>query len=280
MKATKTLIAMTVATSVVFAGVALAADVPTKPIPEQRQARLLERFADEGIDADGDGTLTREEVKTFFAEHPDSRPEGKRGFGKGQHDRMRHKGHKRGNRVGMLLRRLDRLDSQTVPEGFELTRHPEADVDGDGELSASEWTAFSQQARAKLIDRLLKLAPEADTDGDGVLSDSEIEAFKETCKAEREAQMLERHPEADTDGDGVLSDEEIETFKEAIKAKHAARLLERHPEADLDGDGAISDEELEAFRKDRPAHGGKKGKFRGHRPGKKGPCPFDKHPDE
>ena len=39
----------------------------TDPIPDERQAMLLERFGDQGIDANGDGVLTCDEVKAFFA---------------------------------------------------------------------------------------------------------------------------------------------------------------------------------------------------------------------
>jgi hypothetical protein len=39
----------------------------TDPIPADRQAKLLERFGSEGIDANKDGTLTCDEVKAFFA---------------------------------------------------------------------------------------------------------------------------------------------------------------------------------------------------------------------
>jgi len=37
------------------------------PIPDGIQARLLDRFGEEGIDADGNGVLTCEEVHAFFA---------------------------------------------------------------------------------------------------------------------------------------------------------------------------------------------------------------------
>jgi hypothetical protein len=37
------------------------------PIPDEKQARLLDRFGDQGIDANGDGALTCEEVRAFRA---------------------------------------------------------------------------------------------------------------------------------------------------------------------------------------------------------------------
>ena len=36
------------------------------PIPDEIQTMLLERFGDDGIDADADGTLTCEEINAFF----------------------------------------------------------------------------------------------------------------------------------------------------------------------------------------------------------------------
>ena len=40
------------------------------PIPQNRQAQLLERFGERGIDANGDGVLTCEEVNAFFQANP------------------------------------------------------------------------------------------------------------------------------------------------------------------------------------------------------------------
>jgi len=44
------------------------------PIPAEIQTKLLADFGDKGIDANGDGTLTCEEVKAFFDANPDLRP--------------------------------------------------------------------------------------------------------------------------------------------------------------------------------------------------------------
>jgi len=46
----------------------------TDPIPAQRQAKLLNDFGDKGIDANGDGALTCDEVKAFFQANPQLRP--------------------------------------------------------------------------------------------------------------------------------------------------------------------------------------------------------------
>jgi hypothetical protein len=38
----------------------------TDPIPSEKQARMLKRFGDKGIDANKDGTLTCDEMKAFY----------------------------------------------------------------------------------------------------------------------------------------------------------------------------------------------------------------------
>ena len=60
--------------SLLCVSTAAADDRADKPIPEKKQTKLLEQFGDDGIDADGDGVLTRGEVTTFFKENPDLRP--------------------------------------------------------------------------------------------------------------------------------------------------------------------------------------------------------------
>ena len=133
-------------------------------------------------------------------------------------------------------------------------------------------------------ERMFECHPEADTNGDGELSPEEIEAFREDhgfphrppcgmggpprgfgdsprghfgpgpgCDPER---FLERHPEADLDENGELSEEELEAFEADLMAFRRARILERHPEADLDGDGTLSDDELGAFDAERPRRRG------------------------
>ncbi len=239
---------------------ALAADETDRPIVCDRQTRLLERFGDQGIDADGDGTLTRDEVHAFFADrHPDctSGKPGKKGCG---HHGMKGCGHygMRGyeyygmkgdgggpqDRMCRPLQRLEMLNAETPPAEFDLARFPEADLDGDGQLSDSEWTTFAEQARGRVLARLLAHMPEADADGDGTLNEVELAALKDGLRE----RVLSKHPDADTDGDGVLSEAEFEAFKASRRQAHRARLLERHPEADLDGDGTLTDEEVHKFK--------------------------------
>ncbi|MCP4593510.1 MAG: hypothetical protein GY842_22460 [bacterium] len=226
------------------------------PLDQERQSRLLERFGDKGIDADGDGALTRDEVRTFFAEMRGERRRdhrGERGFegrGFGPHDRGPM------GRVGMALHHLELLSGETPPEQFDLAKHSDADADGDGQLSDAEWQAFSEAKRAEILARLAKRHAEADADGDGTLTDAELE----TVKVKFLEHLLVRHPEADTDGDGGLTMEEARAFHDSSFEQHKARILEIHPELDTDGDGALSDAEMRAGRGEHYGRYGGRGK--------------------
>ncbi|MHC4091269.1 MAG: EF-hand domain-containing protein [Planctomycetota bacterium] len=213
------MVAAAVAMSVAFVGVTFAAGEPTEPIPTAKQTKLLDKFGDEGIDADGDGVLTHEEVKAFFAEkyHPDDA--GMHGLKEGKHQGMRGcfgHGMGKGKHHGMM----GRMDY--------------------GEMTEEH------------IAKMLKHHPEADADGDGLLSEGEFETFRAQRKEEHRAMVLEHHPDADTDDDGVLSEVEFEAFHAQRMEEHRAKMLEHHPEADTDGDGTLSDEEARSFMGDHP----------------------------
>lgn len=247
-----------------FASAAFGAE---RPIPADEQQRLLERFGEDGIDVNGDGTLSGEEVRAFIHEQfgdvvgpPDRRggPRGRRP-GRGQ------------DPIGDALRTLERIDHAMAKQ---------ASVAGDSEAAnaLAEDKGVLQPERAermhsRVINHLMKLAPEADANADGTLDDVELADLRETRRERVSAFLLERHPEADVDEDGELSAEEMEAFQAARKAERIERVLERHPEADLDGDGTLSAEEIEALREEfGPPHRG----FR-----ERGPRPrFDQAADE
>jgi beta-lactamase regulating signal transducer with metallopeptidase domain len=67
---------------------------------------------------------------------------------------------------------------ESAPFAAILKRHPEADTDGDGKLSAAEREVFFKTDHQRIDAMLLKHFPEADTNGDGVLSRDEIRAIK------------------------------------------------------------------------------------------------------
>ena len=123
----------------------LAGEAPAGARCDERQAKLLERFGDQGIDGNEDGTLTRDEIMAFFADF-DGGGFGKErgeGHGKGPHGRgmgRQHRGmgrggpphHGPGRRGPSLLERYEALGSETPPEHFNLDRAPDADLNGDG----------------------------------------------------------------------------------------------------------------------------------------------------
>jgi hypothetical protein len=283
-------------------GAALGSQRAEKPVSLERQQWLMERFGDQGIDGNDDGVLTVAEVRAFLAERPRLRgdgtgPWGRRGPRPGGARSERH--------GGDPLRLLVLLDKETRPAQLTAEQLPEADLDGDGQISDEEWETHAAQRRAQLLAMLLERWPEvdadgdgaisdeelsvfraarmaearkrillrhpsADTDGDGALSDEEFDAFRAERIGDRTARILSRHPEADLDGDGVLSDEEVAAFRLSFSAQRRARLLERHPEADVDGDGVLSDEEMAAFERDRPGRGPARGPGAMHRRGRQG----------
>lgn len=80
-----------------------------------------------------------------------------------------------------------------------LEAHPQADADGDGELSAAEETA--------LIRKILQKHPKADTDGDGLLSNDERQALLQRAMARKKKQKLPpTSPAADDTGNRKLPD--------------------------------------------------------------------------
>ena len=224
---------------------------PRQAIPEEREAGKLERFGEQGIDANGDGELTRDEVGAFFRDRQTAL--GGHDVGMQTQERVGRRTRTQGtrdrpHRRGMTLHRLDVLDSETAPEGFNLDRAPQADLDGDGVLSNAEWVEYAQQKRDEMLARLMERHPAIDVDADGAINDAELGSFRAGLEAGRLDQVLRHHPEADTDGDGAISDEELDNFKSARKAERIEQILERHPEADVDGDGVLSYDELRSLR--------------------------------
>ena len=227
-----------------------------KEIPKERQEKLLAAFGDEGIDTDGDGVLTRAEVRQFFG---DQRGEkmghrgGKHGdMGKGRHGRkgaQRGRFGDKGRQILGMIERLENLDPAKVPAEFDAKKHTRIDSNSDGQLIAEEWSAFVTKARPRMVERLIKEAPGIDADKDGDISADELSTYKAECQKKQRARLLEKNPEADTDGNGVLSEEEAEAFHKTMMEKRNAMFLEKNPAADTDGDGKLSKEEMEAYRK-------------------------------
>ncbi len=229
----------------VLIGTALAVSSPVvagedEAIPSEKQAKWLARYPE--MDADGDGTLTREEVRQFRRS-------------RGARDRKEAAGGEAAAGKGKAGAegRFRPGDSAKI-----LAQHPEADTDGDGTLSPQERRAFLRSQAGEWKSRLLAEHPELDTNQDGTLSDEELKAGKVTIDQLRLQRMgdriLQEHPEADTDGDGKVSKEEFAAFRATrggfgMAPPHQPVLLldwlvGHFEEADLDGSGELSKDEL------------------------------------
>lgn len=166
-----------------------------------------------------------------------------------------------------------------------LKKYPDADVNGDGNLSREEFKAFMDKRRAVRDKDLLAIHPELDTDGDGKLNKEERQAGQEKISAYHQSKMAEKvmadHPKADTDGDGKLSKEEMKAFRKSQAKSRATNLtptqvidwmVKNFAKIDSDGSGELSKKELQVVKKkfERRGLGGGHGKAAGKDPhGKK-----------
>jgi Ca2+-binding EF-hand superfamily protein len=137
-----------------------------------------------------------------------------------------------------------------------LRQHPQADTDGDGRLSPTEYRAFVTSQRAVLEKELLAAHPQLDTDGDGALSPEEMRAGSSVVEEFAMAKVLASNPQADTDGDGKLSREEFRAFQSRrmggppqSPAASLDWILENFERIDADGNGQLTVAELQQFRR-------------------------------
>ncbi len=212
------------------------------PISDDMQAGLLERHGSDGIDADGDGVLTCEEVEAFFAANPPPGP--------------RHGGHRP-------------PCEDPIPDDMQaglLERHGSdgIDADGNGVLTCEEVEAFF-----------------AANPPPGPRHGGQRPPCEDPIPDDMQAGLLERHGSdgIDADGNGVLTCEEVEAFfaenpppgprhggerpqcEDPIPDDMQAGLLERHGSdgIDGDGDGVLKCEEVEAFFAENPPPGPRHG---------------------
>ena len=135
------------------------------------------------------------------------------------------------------------------------------DADKDGKLSETERTAAKAalaERHAKRKAEMLAKHPEIDVDKNGELSKHELKAAGDKRRAEHQAQFKEKRPEAfakaDTNGDGTIDKDERQTAGAAGKE----RFLAKHPEADKNHDGKLERCERKEFRKEHGGDGKKK----------------------
>jgi len=193
-----------------------------RPLPPDRQAKILERMP--GADANHDGVLTQSEVRAAMG--------GARGKGPG---------------LGMPPFMMP-MDPAEI-----LRTAPQADANSDGRLSPEEHRAFMETRRAAMEKEFLERHPEVDANGDGRLSPEEMRAARETLEQFTMSKVLAEHPEADTDGDGKLSREEFTALRQRrmggqSPAMHVEWLIRNFQRLDADGNGQLTLEELQNFK--------------------------------
>ena len=115
--------------------------------------------------------------------------------------------------------------------------HPPAfadlDVDGDGQLSASELAALPSRGRLSPEERFSHL----DSDGNGYIAPEEMHQARQRRRAHRPT-----FADLDSDGDGQLSIDEMGS----LPPRGDSSVNERFARLDSDANGYISQEELRA----------------------------------
>lgn len=213
---------------VVVGWVCSAAIGADKPLPADKQAKILERQPD--VDANKDGVVTQEEVRAAMAKRQGDAPQGP---GAGP--------------WALLIP----MEPQEI-----LKADPQADSNGDGRLEPQERRAFADAQRQALEKELLAENPGIDANGDGALTPDEMRAGRQIVEQFVGSRVLAAHPETDKDGDGKLSREELRQFQAARSpggppdspAAHVDWLVRNFQKIDRDGSGQVTLEELEAFK--------------------------------
>jgi Ca2+-binding EF-hand superfamily protein len=212
----------------------------TDPIPADKQAKLLEKFGDKGIDANKDGTLTCEEVKAFFKANPDLRP---------------HRGGRGG--PGGPPPCTDPIPADRQAKLLEKFGDKGIDANKDGKLTCDEVQAF------------FKANPDLRPHRRG-----DRPPCTDPIPADKQAKLLEKFGDKgiDANKDGKLTCDEVQAFFKAnpdlrphhpgdrppctdpIPAEKQAKLLEKFGDKGIDAnkDGKLTCEEVQAFFKANP----------------------------
>jgi len=190
----------------------------------------------QNYDADGNGTLSRQERRTAWQAARETR----RAETLKQFD---------ADGDGTLSRQERRTAWQAARERRRAEMLKQFDADGDGQLNEGERNAMrdSWRQRAQQMRQSWELR-RYDANGDGELDEKE-RAELAKARAEREARREARRKEwlekYDADGDGELSREERSTAWRATREEMRKRMLEQF---DADGDGELSEQERQKMR--------------------------------
>lgn len=181
------------------------------------RARIHEHF-----DANGDGTLSRDErqnLKAAIDGHP------------------RMKGE---------LRKL----------GIAARRHVwkrivwAYDVDGSGSLEQDERAALTSAVQARCEARKARVLAKWDADKDGQLDDGELEAAIDAFVAARRAAVLGLLDKVDTNDDHRIDAAERAAAVAALKARYLAKREAVKAKYDVDGSGKLDPAEVDALKAD------------------------------
>ncbi len=205
---------------------------------------LLERFPE--ADSNGDGSLDPEELRNYIKQH-----EGPQAVFIGED-------HGRGGNVFIASEgRLQEADFDLIVGSLDEIRslHPEADINGDGELTREELQEWGS-AHAREHGRFaVKIESDA---GDEETADVFVWKFGEdadwTSDSGEKVVIKVRKHEGEEGGEHAevrtivvqRHQDGEELTAEALQGR-GKRLLEKYPEADLDGDGELSKDEAQAL---------------------------------
>ena len=140
---------------------------------------------------------------------------------------------------------------QLSPEEFATIKEEFSaiDIDGDGQLTKDELTAYFGQEKQEKVDFMMKVM---DLDRSGTIEFHEyleMAAFLECNKGITEEKIKTFFRALDKDGNGVLSTDEIRSFYKMISDLSAKAPLDDETEElikslDINGDGKVDYDEF------------------------------------
>jgi beta-lactamase regulating signal transducer with metallopeptidase domain len=259
---------------------------------------ILEKHPE--ADANEDGELSKEELHAFIKENHGGKVMVQRiELGEGEDGKVWvHEGHE-GHKGQKITIQMDEAHLEHLGEGENrhvrvfvgepdaaviLEKHPEADTNGDGELSDEELGEFKMSLHASGNNVVfigeglheaheegdmahyswtaedgaqfeIKVSGDAvakmDLDGDGEVSLEEAKAFAHS----EEGKQGHGHKEIRIDVRKIVGEDELHEISESeasadrveMAEKRRAQLLKKYPKADLDGDGVLSSDEAKAL---------------------------------
>eukprot|EP00924_Labyrinthula_sp_SR-Ha-C_P000862 augustus_masked-scaffold_7-processed-gene-6.46-mRNA-1 protein AED:0.14 eAED:0.21 QI:0/0/0/1/1/1/2/0/322 len=203
--------------------------------PSEKQIQRILDLADK----DGDGQLNFEEFKTLMAERCGTMKQMLRTFMRFDTD----KNHKLSKEE--LLAAMKEVEEDTTMEDVEYILKS-ADIDGDGEISFTEFIAF-QKIKGMFSGNNTNTAAEEPVDGEVV--DTEKEAVENAF----EESLVRAFKYFDKDGNNLIDPQELKAvlehhLKRTPTERQVGRLMQK---VDIDHDGKINFEEFKKMMHQR-----------------------------